>query len=150
MARGINKVILIGNLGQDPETRYLPDGNAVTNVSVATSKSWKDRDSGQTNERTEWHKVVFFRRLAEIAGEYLHKGSKVYIEGELRTRQWEKDGQKHYTTEVVANEMQMLDSRGDSDGFNQSSSSSSSSSSSKSSQEFDSPPPEDFDDDIPF
>ncbi|MBP20640.1 MAG: single-stranded DNA-binding protein [Pseudomonadales bacterium] len=148
MARGINKVILIGNLGQDPETRYLPDGNAVTNVSVATSKSWKDRDSGQTNERTEWHKVVFFRRLAEIAGEYLHKGSKVYIEGELRTRQWEKDGQKHYTTEVVANEMQMLDSRGDSDGFNQSSSSSSSSS--KSSQEFDSPPPEDFDDDIPF
>ena len=150
MARGINKVILIGNLGQDPETRYLPDGNAVTNVSVATSKSWKDRDSGQTNERTEWHKVVFFRRLAEIAGEYLHKGSKVYIEGELRTRQWEKDGQKHYTTEVVANEMQMLDSRGDSGGFNQSSSSSSSSSSSKSSQEFDSPPPEDFDDDIPF
>ncbi len=148
MARGINKVILIGNLGQDPETRYLPDGNAVTNVSVATSKSWKDRDSGQTNERTEWHKVVFFRRLAEIAGEYLHKGSKVYIEGELRTRQWEKDGQKHYTTEVVANEMQMLDSRGDSGGFNQSSSSSSSSS--KSSQEFDSPPPEDFDDDIPF
>ena len=148
MARGIKKVILIGNLGQDPETRYLPDGNAVTNVSVATSKSWKDRDSGQTNERTEWHKVVFFRRLAEIAGEYLHKGSKVYIEGELRTRQWEKDGQKHYTTEVVANEMQMLDSRGDSDGFNQSSSSSSSSS--KSSQEFDSPPPEDFDDDIPF
>ena len=148
MARGINKVILIGNLGQDPETRYLPDGNAVTNVSVATSKSWKDRDSGQTNERTEWHKVVFFRRLAEIAGEYLHKGSKVYIEGELRTRQWEKDGQKHYTTEVVANEMQMLDSRGDSVGFNQSSSSSSSSS--KSSQEFDSPPPEDFDDDIPF
>ena len=111
MARGINKVILVGNLGNDPETRYLPDGNAVTNISIATSESWKDKNTGQQNERTEWHRVVFFRRLAEIAGEYLKKGSKVYVEGQLRTRQYEKEGQKHYSTEIVANEMQMLDSR---------------------------------------
>jgi len=89
MARGINKVILVGNLGNDPETRYLPDGNAVTNISIATSESWKDKNTGQQNERTEWHRVVFFRRLAEIAGEYLKKGSKVYVEGQLRTRQYE-------------------------------------------------------------
>ena len=108
MARGVNKVILVGNLGRDPETRYMPSGGAVTNVSVATSKQWRDRDSGDNKERTEWHRIVFFNRLAEIAGEYLKKGSKVYIEGELRTRDWEKDGQKHYTTEIVANEMQML------------------------------------------
>jgi single-strand DNA-binding protein len=116
MARGINKVILIGNLGRDPETRYTPSGGAITNVTVATSESWKDKQSGQQQERTEWHKVVFFNKLAEIAGEYLKKGSKVYIEGSLRTRQWEKDGQKHYTTEIVANEMQMLDGRGGSGG----------------------------------
>jgi single-strand DNA-binding protein len=113
MAKGINKVILIGNLGKDPETRYTPAGSAITNVTVATSESWKDKQSGQQQERTEWHKVVFFNRLAEIAGEYLKKGSKVYIEGSLRTRSWEKDGQKHYTTEIVASEMQMLDGRGD-------------------------------------
>ena len=113
MARGVNKVILLGNLGRDPETRYLPSGGAVTNASVATSKQWRDRDSGENKERTEWHRVVFFNRLAEIAGEYLKKGSKVYIEGEIRTRDWERDGQKHYTTEIVANEMQMLDSRGE-------------------------------------
>ena len=111
-SKGINKVILIGNLGRDPETRYLPSGGAVTNITVATSESWKDKQSGQTQERTEWHKVVFFNRLAEIAGEYLKKGTKVYIEGSLRTRSYDKDGQKHYTTEIVANEMQMLDSRG--------------------------------------
>ncbi len=116
MARGINKVILVGNLGRDPETRYMPSGGAVTNVSIATSKGWKDRDSGEQKERTEWHRIVFFNKLAEIAGEYLKRGSKVYIEGELRTRDWEKDGQKHYTTEVVANEMQMLDSRGEMGG----------------------------------
>ena len=116
MARGVNKAILIGNLGGDPETRYLPNGGAVTNITFATSMSWKDRETGQQNERTEWHRVVFFRRLAEIAGEYLKKGSKVYIEGSLRTRQWEKDGQKHYTTEIVADEMQMLDSRGGGSG----------------------------------
>jgi len=113
MARGINKVIIVGNLGRDPETRYLPSGGAVTNVSVATSKAWRDRDSGEQKERTEWHRVVFFNRLAEIAAEYLRKGSKVYVEGSLRTRKWQdQSGQDRYTTEVVANEMQMLDSRG--------------------------------------
>jgi len=113
MARGINKVILIGNLGADPEVRYMPSGNAVTNVNLATSESWKDKQSGQMQERTEWHRVVFFNRLAEIAGEYLRKGSKVYIEGSLRTRKWQgQDGQDRYTTEIVASEMQMLDGRG--------------------------------------
>ena len=124
MARGINKVIIVGNLGNDPETRYMPNGNAVTRVSVATSESWKDRETGQTNDKTEWHRVVFFNRLGEIAGEYLKKGSKIYVEGQLRTNQWEKDGQKHYTTEIIGREMQMLDSRGDvpgGGGFNQSS-----------------------------
>ena len=121
MARGINKVILIGNLGQDPETRYLPSGGAVTNVSLAPTESWRDRESGEQRDRTEWHRVVFFRRLAEIAGEYLKKGSKVYIEGQLRTRQWEREGQKHFTTEIVANEMQMLDSRGEGGSSNYSS-----------------------------
>ncbi len=113
MARGINKVILIGNLGNDPETRYMPSGGAVTNISVATSESWKDKQTGQQQERTEWHRVVFFNRLAEIAGEYLRKGSKVYVEGSLRTRKWQdQSGQDRYSTEIVANEMQMLDSRG--------------------------------------
>ena len=113
MARGINKAILIGNCGQDPETKFMPSGSAVTNLSVATSESWKDKQSGQQQERTEWHRVVFFNRLAEIAGEYLHKGSKVYIEGSLRTRKWQdKSGGDRYTTEIVASEMQMLDSRG--------------------------------------
>lgn len=112
MSKGINKVILIGNLGQDPDQRSLPNGNAVTNIRIATSETWRDKQSGDTQERTEWHSVVFFGRLAEIAAQYLKKGSKVYIEGSLRTRQWEKEGQKHYTTEIIANEMQMLDSRG--------------------------------------
>ena len=112
MARGINKVILIGNLGRDPETRYSQGGSAVTNFSVATSESWRDRQSGEQQERTEWHNVVCFARLAEIAGEYLRKGSKVYIEGSLRTSSWEQDGQKRYRTEVMARELQMLDSRG--------------------------------------
>jgi single-strand DNA-binding protein len=113
MARGVNKVILVGNLGNDPETRYLPSGGAVTNVTIATSESWKDKQSGQAQERTEWHRVVFFNRLAEIAGEYLRKGSKVYVEGSLRTRKWQdQSGQDRYTTEIVAAEMQMLDSRG--------------------------------------
>ncbi|MDM3872407.1 single-stranded DNA-binding protein [Porticoccus sp. W117] len=113
MARGINKVILVGNLGQDPETRYMPSGGAVTNVSVATSETWKDKQTGQPQERTEWHRVVFFNRLGEIAGEYLKKGSKVYVEGSLRTRKWQgQDGQDRYTTEIVASDMQMLDSRG--------------------------------------
>ncbi|MDX1505595.1 MAG: single-stranded DNA-binding protein [Spongiibacter sp.] len=112
MARGINKVILVGNLGQDPETRYMPSGGAVTNVTIATSETWKDKQTGQPQERTEWHRVVFFNRLAEIAGEYLKKGSKVYVEGSLRTRKWQdQSGQDRYTTEIVAAEMQMLDSR---------------------------------------
>lgn len=112
MARGINKVILVGNLGNDPETRYMPSGGAVTNITIATSESWKDKQTGQQQERTEWHKVVFFNRLAEIAGEYLKKGSKVYVEGQLRTRKWQKDNVDVYTTEIVASEMQMLDSKG--------------------------------------
>jgi len=112
MARGINKVILIGNLGRDPETRYAQNGGAVTNFSVATSENWRDRASGEQQERTEWHNVVCFQRLAEIAGEYLRKGSKVYIEGSLRTTSWEQDGQKRYRTEIMARELQMLDSRG--------------------------------------
>ena len=117
MARGINKVILIGNLGQDPETRYMPSGGAVTNVTLATSETWKDKPTGQPQERTEWHRVVFFNRLGEIAGEYLKKGSKVYVEGSLRTRKWQgQDGQDRYTTEIVASEMQMLDSRGGAGG----------------------------------
>ncbi len=117
MARGINKVILVGNLGGDPEVRYMPNGNAVTNVTLATSDSWKDKQSGQMQERTEWHRVVFFNRLAEIAGEYLRKGSKVYVEGALRTRKWQgQDGQDRYTTEIVASEMQMLDGRGGAGG----------------------------------
>lgn len=117
MARGINKVILVGNVGQDPETKAMPSGSAVTNISIATSESWTDKSSGQRQERTEWHRVVFFNRLAEIAGEYLRKGSKVYVEGSLRTRKWQdQNGQDRYTTEIVANEMQMLDSRGDNMG----------------------------------
>lgn len=116
MARGINKVILVGNLGQDPETRYMPNGNPVTNISVATSETWKDRQTGQQQERTEWHRVVLFNKLGEIAGQYLKRGSKVYIEGSLRTRKWQgQDGQDRYTTEIVASDMQMLDGRGGSD-----------------------------------
>jgi len=113
MARGINKVILIGNIGGDPEVRYMPSGNAVTNVTLATSETWKDKQTGQAQERTEWHRVVFFNRLAEIAGEYLRKGAKVYVDGSLRTRKWQdQSGQDRYTTEIVASEMQMLDGRG--------------------------------------
>ena len=114
MARGVNKVILIGNVGGDPEVRYMPNGNAVANVTLATSDSWKDKQTGQQQERTEWHRVVFFGRLAEIVGEYVRKGSKIYIEGRLQTREWEKDGVKRYTTEIVVDmngQMQMLDGR---------------------------------------
>jgi single-strand DNA-binding protein len=117
MARGVNKVILVGNLGGDPEVRYMPNGNAVTNVTIATSDSWKDKQTGQQQERTEWHRVVFFNRLAEIAGEYMRKGGKVYVEGALRTRKWQdQSGADRYTTEIVASEMQLLDSRGAGDG----------------------------------
>lgn len=119
MSRGINKVILIGNLGADPDVRYMPNGNAVANVTLATSDSWNDKQTGQKQERTEWHRVVFFGKLAEIVGQYLSKGSKVYVEGRLQTREWEKDGVKRYTTEVVVDiggTMQMLDGRGDNNG----------------------------------
>ena len=111
MAQGVNKVIIIGNVGGDPETKYMPSGGAVTNLSLATSESWKDKQTGQPQERNEWHRVVFFNRLAEIASEYVRKGSKLYVEGSLRTRQWEQDGIKRYSTEIVASQMQMLDSR---------------------------------------
>lgn len=112
MARGINKVILIGNLGNDPETRYTPSGSAVATVSLATSASWRDKETGDQQERTEWHRIVFFGRLAEIVGEYLRKGSQIYVEGRLQTRKWQdNEGKDRYTTEIVANEMQMLGSR---------------------------------------
>ena len=111
-SRGINKVILVGNVGQDPETRYMPNGNAVTNVSLATSETWKDKNTGEQQERTEWHRVTFYQRLAEIVAEYVKKGSKLYVEGRLQTRSWEQDGVKKYATDIIANEMQMLDSRG--------------------------------------
>ena len=118
MARGINKVILIGNLGRDPETRYSQGGSPVTNFSIATSENWRDKSTGEQQERTEWHNVVCFGRLAEIAGEYLKKGSKVYLEGKLQTRKWQdQQGQDRYTTEIVADNMQMLDSRGGSADF---------------------------------
>ena len=121
MARGVNKVILIGNVGGDPEVRYLPSGNAVANITLATTDSWKDKQTGQPQERTEWHRVVFFGRLAEIVGEYVRKGSKLYVEGRLQTREWEKDGVKRYTTEIVVDiggQLQLLDSRGQGGGDN--------------------------------
>ena len=147
MARGINKVILIGNLGSDPEVKYMPSGEAVANISLATSESWKDKNTGEQVERTEWHRVVLFRRLAEIAGEYLKKGSKVYIEGRLQTRKWKgQDGQDRYTTEIVANDLQMLDSRGGGAGnFNQQPANSNAQPQPAAAGSFD-----DFDDDIPF
>jgi len=155
MARGVNKVILVGNLGKDPDVRYMPSGSAVTNVTIATSESWKDKQSGEKQERTEWHNVVFFNRLAEIAGEYLKKGSKVYVEGSLRTRKWQdkNSGQDRYTTEIVANEMQMLDSKGGGGyGGGQSQNQNQGGGSAPSNQS--SAPPaqgfDDFDDDIPF
>jgi single-strand DNA-binding protein len=118
MARGVNKVILVGNLGRDPEVRYMPSGNAVANVTLATTESWKDKQTGEKQERTEWHNVVFYSRLAEIAGEYLKKGSQVYVEGSLRTRKWQdKSGNDRYTTEIIASEMQMLGGRGGSAGY---------------------------------
>jgi single-strand DNA-binding protein len=146
MARGVNKVILIGNLGRDPEVRYMPNGQAVANVTIATSEGWKDKNTGEQQERTEWHRVVFFRRLAEIAGEYLKKGSKVYIEGKLQTRKWQDNqGQDRYTTEIVANEMQMLDSRGGGNNF-----SSAPPADMGTSNEPQMAAAGDFDDDIPF
>jgi len=160
MARGVNKVILVGNLGKDPEVRYSPNGGAVANITIATSESWKDKTSGEKQEKTEWHRVVFFGRLAEIAGEYLKKGAQIYIEGRLQTRKWQdKEGKDRYTTEIVANEMQMLGSRegrGAPSEFDQSGDESQSRGSSRapataaSGGGKPSSPPSDFDDDIPF
>ena len=152
MARGINKVIIVGNLGGDPETRYMPSGSAVTNLTVATNESWKDKQTGEQKDRTEWHKVAMFNRLAEIAAEYLRKGSQVYIEGKLRTRKWQdKNGQDRWTTEIVADEMQMLGGRGGSGGGAGGGSAPMSSSSGSAPQSAPPQPgPDDFDDDIPF
>jgi single-strand DNA-binding protein len=179
MARGVNKVMLIGNLGADPEVRYTAGGAAVANVTLATAESWKDKESGEQQERTEWHRIVFFSRLAEIVGEYLKKGSQVYVEGRLQTRKWQdRDGNDRYTTEIVANEMQMLGSRtggggasGSSGGFSNagqaaasgatdgpsnseqtggSGGSSPAPSNKPSSGGQQEPPMDDFDDDIPF
>ena len=152
MARGINKVILIGNLGRDPETRYTQGGAPVTNFSVATSESWRDKQSGEQQERTEWHNVVCFARLAEIAGEYLKKGSKVYIEGSLRTSSWEQEGQKKYRTEVMARELQMLDSKGGSapTGFESQDSGGAYSGPPQAQSNAATLSDDDFDDDIPF
>ena len=151
-SRGVNKVILVGNLGNDPEVRYMPNGNAVANVSLATSESWKDKSTGEQQEKTEWHRVVFFNRLAEIVEQYVKKGTKLYVEGRLQTRSWEQDGVKRYSTEVVANEMQMLDSRGGvSPDF--SGSQMAAAPAAQSSQQQEAAPPQNFDnfdDDIPF
>lgn len=145
-SRGVNKVILIGNAGKDPEVRYMPNGNAVANLTLATSESWKDKNTGETQERTEWHRVVFFRRLGEVVGEYVKKGSKIYVEGRLQTRKWQgQDGQDRYTTEIIADQMQMLDSRGGGGG-DYGSGRSLDSDNISSSHEDD----EGFDDDIPF
>ena len=165
MARGVNKVILVGNLGKDPETRYMPSGSAVTNLTLATSESWKDKQTGDQQERTEWHKVAMFGRLAEIAAEYLRKGSQIYIEGKLRTRKWQdKEGKDRWTTEIVADEMQMLGSKGGGGasagagatgagaaaGGSGSSSTGSSSGGGRAAVNDSGAPPGDFDDDIPF
>ena len=144
-SKGVNKVILIGNLGKDPEVRFLPSGSAVCNFSVATSESWKDKQTGQKQEKTEWHNISMFGKLAEIAGEYLRKGSKVYIEGSIQTRKWQdKDGNDRYTTDIKARDMQMLDSKGD-----RPQSTDSGQSQSGTAQGGNGPAP-DFDDDIPF
>ena len=151
---GVNKVIIIGNVGQDPETKYLPSGGAVTNLSIATSESWKDKQTGQPQERTEWHRVVFFNKLAEIVAQYMKKGSKIYIEGALRTRQWEKDGVKRYSTEIVASQMQMLDSKsGDQQQAPQQAHNSPHSQGSYQKQQYErqqQPVDDGFDDDLPF
>jgi single-strand DNA-binding protein len=155
MARGVNKVILVGNLGRDPEVRYSPNGQAVANVTLATSESWKDKTSGEKQEKTEWHRVVFFGRLAEIAGEYLKKGAQIYIEGRLQTRKWQdKDGKDRYTTEIVANDMQMLGSRAGagapSDNFNQDQPAENAAAGGAKKATTSTAAAGDFDDDIPF
>jgi single-strand DNA-binding protein len=148
MARGINKVILIGNLGADPDMRYTPGGTAVAKVRLATTDSWKDKQSGERQERTEWHRVTFFGRLAEIVGEYLRKGSQVYIEGRLQTSTYEKEGQTHYSTDIIANDMQMLGGRQGMGGGDYAAPREQPAA--KSNKASPSPVTEDFDDDIPF
>jgi len=151
MARGVNKVIIVGNLGGDPETRYMPSGAAVTNLTVATNESWKDKQTGEQKERTEWHKVAMFNRLAEIAAEYLRKGSQVYIEGKLRTRKWQdQNGQDRWTTEIIADEMQMLGGRGAGGGGGGGGSFGGGQQGSGGGNAPPQPGPDDFDDDIPF
>ena len=157
MARGVNKVILIGNLGKDPETRYMPSGSAVTNLTLATSESWKDKQTGENQERTEWHKVAMFGKLAEIAAEYLRKGSQVYIEGKLRTRKWQdKEGKDRWTTEIVADEMNMLGGKGGGASAGAgaagaaAASGGGSSGGGRAAVNDSGAPPGDFDDDIPF
>mgnify|MGYP003299901506 FL=1 len=153
MARGVNKVTLIGNLGNDPEVRYSGNGNAVANVSLATAESWRDKDSGEQQERTEWHRVVFFGRLAEIVSEYLHKGSQIYLEGRLQTNKWQdKEGNDRYTTQIVANEMQMLGGRGGTSNNKEPAPESDDTvdSSPKKSEPIAKSPADDFDEDIPF
>jgi single-strand DNA-binding protein len=158
MARGINKVILVGNLGADPDTRYMPSGKAVTNIRIATSESWKDKQTGDQQERTEWHSIVMYDKLGEIAAEYLRKGSQVYVEGKLRTRKWQdKEGKDRYTTEIIADQMQMLGGRGGAGGSGSSSGGPSGGGDrerpSRQAPAEDRSPPADeggFDDDIPF
>ncbi|QGM22238.1 single-stranded DNA-binding protein [Spiribacter sp. 2438] len=151
MARGVNKVILVGNLGADPEVRYAASGSAVTNARLATTDQWKDRQTGEQQERTEWHRLVFFSRLAEIAGEYLKKGSKVYVEGRLQTRKWQgQDGQDRFTTEVVVNDMQMLDGPGGMGGGDRGGSARREQPPAASESSGETAPADDFDDDIPF
>ncbi len=159
MARGVNKVILIGNLGADPETRAMPSGSTVANLRIATSESWRDKQSGEQQERTEWHRVALFGRLAEIASEYLRKGSQVYIEGSLRTRKWQdKQGNERYSTEIIGNELQMLGGRGAGAGGGAAGAPGAGSGTGGGRDPFPDPAPsggggeraEDFDDDIPF
>lgn len=150
MARGVNKVILVGNLGRDPEIRYTPNGVAVANITIATSEAWKDKATGENQERTEWHRVVLFARLGEIAGEYLKKGSKVYLEGRLQTRKWQdkNTGQDRYTTEIIGDSLQMLDSKGGNGNFGDNAPATEKSSADSHANQ---PEPTDsFDDDIPF
>ena len=154
-SRGINKVILVGNVGADPETRYMPNGNAVTNITLATSETWNDKNTGEQQERTEWHRVTFYQRLAEIVAEYVRKGSKLYVEGRLQTRSWEQDGIKRYATDIIANEMQMLDSRGSGGGGSSGGNYQPSQAAAPASKPQSAPQPapadmDSFDDDIPF
>ena len=154
MARGVNKAIIVGNLGNDPDMRYTAGGAAVANISVATAESWRDKESGEQQERTEWHRVVAFGRLAEIIGEYLRKGSQVYIEGRIQTRKWQdKDGQDRWSTEIVANELQMLGGKGGGSANYDSAPQTQPQQSAPAPQAASSPAPapaDDFDDDIPF